>query len=125
MSENIGKQIEFTDELTIPMTDCDLECSSSKYISENIVNIDKSDISEVRYDKSKFQKGIDKMSKLCGMITALVNVGITPDNALNYISESELNRQGTEATVEITKIQAEANVSSSKYNSENSQRNMI
>lgn len=125
MSENICKDIEINDELTIPMIDCDLEQNKPNYILENIININKNNINDVVYDKNKFQNGVDKMSKVCGMITALVNAGITPDNALAYISETELNKQGTEATIEITKIQSEANVSASKYSSENSQRNMI
>lgn len=105
--------------------DCDLPIKNIGYLSEYINEINKDNISDIQYDKSKFEKGISKMSKICGMITALVNVGITPDNALTYISEHELNEKGTEATLEITKIQADASVAVSKCGLEASQKNII
>lgn len=104
---------------------CDLPIKNTEYLSEYINEINKDNISDIQYDKSKFEKGISKMSKICGMITALVNVGITPDNALAYISEYELNEKGTEATLEITKIQADASIAASRCGLEASQKNMI
>ena len=78
-------------DLVSEIDSCDLPIKNIGYLSEYINEINKDNISDIQYDKSKFEKGISKMSKICGMITALVNVGITPDNALAYISEYELN----------------------------------
>lgn len=109
----------------ISMDNLEFQNNNTEYLEEYIKDINKDNIQDVQYDKDSFQKGISKMSKLCGMITALVNIGITPNEALSYISECELNKQGTEATLEITKIQADANVAASRYGLENAQKNMI
>ena len=103
----------------------ELDSNNVEFLDEYIRSINTSNIKNVQYDNQKFQSGITKMSKICGMITALVNVGITPNDALSYISERNLNKQGTDATLEITKIQADANVAASRYGLENSQKNII
>ena len=80
---------------------CDLPIKNTGYLSEYINEINKDNISDIQYDKSKFEKGISKMSKICGMITALVNVGITPDLYLNKPADYKGSDYGLNEAIQI------------------------
>lgn len=83
------------------------EFESNEYIHKNIVNLDKSNVEELHLDIVEFNNGISKMSELCGMISALVNVGITPSMALSYISEKEVTEKVLSNGLETAKVNAE------------------
>lgn len=119
---------EIINDNVIAIDDIDETCSlnnNEQYIKENIFNISKDSLGSVKFDKSEFQDGIAKMSKLCGMISALVSVGITPNSALQYISETEGAKIITESNIEMAKIQSQTARDTAKFSYENSQRNMI
>ncbi len=76
------------------------------------ISIDTTNLVEVKFDKANFQKGMKDASYLCGMLTALMNVGISAVDALAYcMNEStmdnniKLNEMVNE--VEMAKIKAE------------------
>lgn len=99
--------------------------NGTEYIKENILNISKSDLSKCIYDKKMFQNGINKVSELCGSITALVNVGITPSKAIDYLAEQESTKLMLDNSIELSRIQAEAAIKSSKNEVATFQKNIF
>ena len=84
--------------------------SNSGYIDEFIISIDTKNVSNIDFDSTKFKNGVDSMSELCGKITALVNVGITPSMALTYLSDTDASKAFMEHNLEVSEINADANV---------------
>lgn len=95
------------------------------YIKEYILVMPKDELSKCIYDKKSFQSGINKVSELCGAITALVNVGINPSKAMNYLVEKDSTELMLENSIQIAKIQADATIKSSKNESVNFQKNIF
>lgn len=95
------------------------------YIQENIVNIDTEDLFKLKHDKNKFKSGIDSVSYICGQITALVNVGINPSEALLYISNMNTLDKATKNEKDLAKIQSDASIKCAKYESVTSQKNIL
>lgn len=91
------------------------------YIEDNIVDIDIQNIINCKFDKDKFQEGIDSVSNICGAVSALVNIGITPSMALSFIAE----REGSKVAIDIHKINSEAAIKSAKLIDINSQKNQL
>ena len=58
----------------------------------------------VELDIDSFQQGLDDISYICGTITGLANVGISPIDALNYLINGDILKNN----IEITKINKEA-----------------
>ena len=86
--------------------------SNSGYIDEFIISIDTKNVSNIAFDLDKFKNGVDSMSELCGKITALVNVGITPSMALTYLSDTDASKAFMEHNLKVSEINADANVKS-------------
>lgn len=86
--------------------------SNSGYIDEFIISIDTKSVSNIAFDLDKFKNGVDSMSELCGKITALVNVGITPSMALTYLSDTDASKAFMEHNLKVSEINADANVKS-------------
>lgn len=123
---------EFDDELFTAGLNSE---EGSKYIEQNIIGLDTSNI-DLQFDKKEFKKGVDKLSEICGSVTALVNVGITPDMALQYLSDRELTMKNLDNTYELSKlntetalkqtqINADATVAQAKYDGISTQKNSI
>lgn len=97
----------------------DYNCENTDVFNDllinNIIEIDKSNLKKLNYNISEFQKGIDSMSDICGKITALVNTGVSPDAALNYITEITINKEASDMNIEISKINANSNIEASKH----------
>ena len=84
-----------------------------------LINLmDTRNISDCKYNRNEFYKGISEMSKTAGMITALVNAGLSPSEALEYICadstnrltyklQTELGKQNNDASIAIAKISGE------------------
>lgn len=72
-------------------------------------------------DKELFEQGIKEVSKLCGAISALSNVGINPHKAMEYLATEFVSNN----EIEIAKINAEATVDASKNESFNTQKMTI
>lgn len=41
----------------------------------------------VRYDKDGFQEGVNDFSDTCGGMAAMINLGVTPDKAVDYFMQ--------------------------------------
>lgn len=95
------------------------------YIQENIVYLNTESLSRLNYDENKFSEGLKSMSYLCGKITALVNVGITPSEALVYISNMDTLDKATANEKEIAELQSNTSIECAKYESVNSQKNIF
>lgn len=84
-----------------------------------LINLmDTRNIADCKYNRNEFCKGISEMSKTAGMITALVNAGLSPSEALEYICadstnrltyklQTELGKQNNDASIAIAKISGE------------------
>lgn len=79
---------------------CDHEMFSAGHceIPENefernlLINLmDTSNICDIKYDKEAFNKGVAAMSEVAGKITALVNAGLAPSEAIEFIGALECN----------------------------------
>ena len=99
--------------------------SNCDYIPENTVSINKEVLFGCNYNLECFQTGINKVSEICGMITALVNVGITPSNALSYISNENMFKDSLEHEKDIASIQSKTNIECAKYDNVSMQKNII
>jgi len=47
-------------------------------------------VEEIEFNSEAFQEGVDSVSCVCGKLTALINVGLTPENALEYLMNQEI-----------------------------------
>lgn len=99
--------------------------NDSDYISDTIILLDTDRLSNFSLDEASFKKGIDSVSELCGAITALVNVGITPSKAMEYLIDKAAAREAMAHNIEMANIQAKATVESSKYESVAIQKNSL
>lgn len=95
------------------------------YLEEFIQCIDPDNILDVEFDAEAFQRGVNAMSEMCGKITALVNVGLTPTMALSYIAGSEESKQVAAHNLEVSKVSAEASVEAAKYGASFAQKMSI
>lgn len=73
-----------------------------QFITENLT--------EVEFDEKAFQEGINEISKTCGIITGLFNVGCSEAFILDLI----LNRETIKHNLESAKINNDANVEIAK-----------
>ena len=53
---------------------------------------------------------------MCGAITALVNVGINPNKAMNYLIDKEAAESAMRHNIDIANIQKETSIETSKLN---------
>lgn len=114
--------INFDDNEPITIKNEDLE----DYMIDNIVKFKNNDnLAKCNIDIDLFQKGINSVSEMCGIISALVNIGINPHKALDYIVDKNSTELMINNNTEIAKINAEASVKSSKYELANLQKNTI
>lgn len=82
----------------------------SDYIENNLININiDNSILKCELNKEKFQEGIDEVSKLCGGIVALYNVGINPHKAMDYLTDKEATLFISENNIKIAEITADSN----------------
>ena len=63
-----------------------------------------------QYDLEEFQRGINETSYIAGVVTALLNAGVTEGFALDYI----LNKETIKHNLETSKINKEMNIEMSK-----------
>lgn len=99
--------------------------SEKDYIEDNVITLDISNISNIVLNRKSFEEGVNEVSKLCGKIAALCNVGITPSMALSYITDNETSEKIREYNLEISRMNADATVESSKYGMSSVQKMMM
>lgn len=74
---------------------------------------DKENLTDVILDDEKFQDGLDDISFVCGQITGLINIGIDPVDALNYLvnldvlkNNLEMGKVNKETSIQVAKEQS-------------------
>lgn len=95
-------------------------------ILDNVITLNfKNETKDVSIDIEAFKKGISSVSELCGAITALVNVGINPHKAMDYIVDKEASKEIFENNLAVAKIQGDANISALKSEIASMQKNIM
>lgn len=95
-------------------------------ILDNVITLNfKNEVKDVSIDVEAFKKGISSVSELCGAITALVNVGINPHKAMDYIVDKEASKEIFENNLAVAKIQGDANISALKSEIASMQKNIM
>ena len=127
MDENMNNKITEPLDLNIngDALFLDKDRNNTDYIEDNVLLLDTNNISDIKLNKKLFIDGVDEVSKLCGMISALCNVGITPSAALNYISNKEESDKAIDYNYKISELNSNAIIESSKYSMNNLQKTMI
>lgn len=90
--------------------------SPSEYIKENIFKLNLDNLAESFINKDRFQTGVNDVSYLCGAISALASVGITPNKAMDYIVDKEAADVAMKHNLEILNIQKETSVETARLN---------
>lgn len=100
--------------------------SNEAPILDNVITLNfKDEVKDTSIDVEAFKKGISSVSELCGAITALVNVGINPHKAMDYIVDKEASKEIFENNLAVAKIQADANISTLKSEIASMQKNIM
>lgn len=100
--------------------------SNEAPILDNVINLNFAESTKgVAVDIEAFQKGISSVSELCGAITALVNVGINPHKAMDYLVDKEASKEIFAHNIEIAKIQSDSTISTLKSEVTNIQKNIM
>lgn len=95
-------------------------------ILDNVITLNfKNEVKDTSIDVEAFKKGISSVSELCGAITALVNVGINPHKAMDYIVDKEASKEIFENNLAVAKIQGDANISALKSEIASMQKNIM
>ena len=95
-------------------------------ILDNVITLNfKDEVKDTSIDVEAFKKGISSVSELCGAITALVNVGINPHKAMDYIVDKEASKEIFENNLAVAKIQGDANISALKSEIASMQKNIM
>jgi len=125
MSEN--KEAVENKEQFIPFSPEDLDAlnESVDYIPENIVKTDIKGLDKAKIDLILYKDGINSVSEMCGAISALVSVGITPSMAMLYLSEREGTKLGMEHNLEINRLNSTTLIQTSKNESVNLLKNSL
>lgn len=99
--------------------------SSGDYIPDLIYIIRRDNLDSILFDSEAFSSGVNNLSYLCGQISALVNVGITPSEALNYLSSKEGMDKAIAHEERVGEMQSKTAIECSKFEGINAQKNMI
>ena len=91
-------------------------CSEKDYIEENLCTLSTDNVLDIEIDKEKFKNGVDEVSFLCGAISALVSVGISPNKAMDYIVDKEAVKEAMKHSIEMANIQKDISIETSKLN---------
>ena len=67
------------------------------------VNVD--EVQGLELNSQEFQAGIDKVSRTCGMISALASVGLTKDQIMDYV----INEQNIEFNLKLNQMTCDSN----------------
>lgn len=87
--------------------------------------MDISNVEASAYDAGLFMAGVNKMSAIAGMITALTNVGVGAEAALEFIMNQDVNREGMLLQREITSMEHKNQVEVAKIMGEAGMRTQI
>jgi hypothetical protein len=75
----------------------------------------------IDFEETEFQRGIDSVSFVCGMYTALINACVTPEDAFNYI----INKENSDHNLQLAEIKKEEAIQIAKINIVKDEMNSI
>lgn len=67
-------------------------------------------LGETKLNQNQFQDGVREASYICGQISAMKEVGIEPQAALDYITSVNNNQIVADNNLEVAKVHAETEV---------------
>ena len=67
-------------------------------------------VKKLEINSQEFQAGIDKVSRTCGMISALASVGLNKDQIMDYV----INEQNIEFNLQINEMTCTSNEKTAK-----------
>lgn len=91
----------------------------SDFVGYPYNEIDTNNLSDCKLNKEAFQKGIDEVSELAGKITALANVGVPPESALEYFASMDAGNMTFKLQSKLSKEANDANIKIAEINGEN------
>lgn len=80
--------------------------------------MDTSNINTVKYNRHNFEKGVTEMSEIAGKITALVNAGLSPSEAIEYIGATEANSMTYKLQTTLSKESNDTSIAVAKISGE-------
>lgn len=84
-----------------------------------LINLmDTSNINTVKYNRHNFEKGVAEMSEIAGKITALVNAGLSPSEAIEYIGATEANSMTYKLQTALSKESNDTSIAVAKISGE-------
>lgn len=84
-----------------------------------LINLmDTSNINTVKYNCHNFEKGVAEMSEIAGKITALVNAGLSPSEAIEYIGATEANSMTYKLQTTLSKESNDTSIAVAKISGE-------
>ena len=83
------------------------------------VNVD--EVQGLELNSQEFQAGIDKVSRTCGMISALASVGLTKDQIMDYV----INEQNIEFNLKLNQMTCDSNKETAKIQQVNQELNQV
>lgn len=117
------EDVEYTEDELSPTLLSQVQLQS-QYSEEYLIDpilIDIENLTEVCLNEEKFQEGLKDISKTCGMITGLVNAGLSVIDALNYLTNQEI----MENNIKLAEINKEASVGIAKEQSLHVDKNSL
>ena len=84
-----------------------------------LINLmDTSNINTVKYNRHNFEKGVAEMSEIAGKITALINAGLSPSEAIEYIGATEANSMTYKLQTALSKESNDTSIAVAKISGE-------
>lgn len=84
-----------------------------------LINLmDTSNINTIKYNRHNFEKGVAEMSEIAGKITALVNAGLSPSEAIEYIGATEANSMTYKLQTALSKESNDTSIAVAKISGE-------
>jgi type II secretory pathway component PulF len=78
----------------------------------NPIELNVDNLTDIEINKDNFSKGLKDISYTCGMLTGLINIGLSPKDALDYVLNQEninhnqrLQDKINNNNIEVSKIQ--------------------
>ena len=95
------------------------EIPEHEFARNLLINLmDTSNINTVKYNCHNFEKGVAEMSEIAGKITALVNAGLSPSEAIEYIGATEANSMTYKLQTTLSKESNDTSIAVAKISGE-------
>lgn len=113
-------EIELDEDMFAELLKHNSEHNHEPYIFEPI---DTDNLVDCEINKDKFQQGLDDMSYMAGQITALANMGISPEYALDYLMAINAGEMTYKLQSKLSEDSKDTSIAVAKYTGENMAHN--